>query len=623
VASFMTRSSWLVASLVGLLLSACSVTEDAIATSESEQTATSTWGTSCSTTATDITGAIGSNGTFHGTTAGTSVGLSTCGDRTGKAKVLRYDLPNAGNYRVDVTSALPASDPSAASAAVVVRSDCQHLVNEIACNDVAATKSTFVGYHLTTSIFIRVEGDWYAQGFDLTITKLPFECRSDSECTDWPNGKCNQLNGNCISHLQCRNKKGNCDGNWDNGCETDLETSPTHCGACRATCDTSGGNASAATCNAGVCQLTCNPDFANCDGNTKNGCEANLQNEGLTCGACGTSCGGGVCAGGSCASHGEELGTVPGKNTTGNYSSNFGVRKLALSANRVVVKDDSYIGKVWSVPRAGGTPVFVGEGVDFGATPEKDEVFTIDIRKVSRVSEAGGTKTTFTLGQFEEARLGGADENGAVLLEHAVASSPYTPASVRTMGWTATASTPLWWDDGSFGRFSRAAITKDRIVVRAVGWSGYSYNDYSRSFGVIDRATGAKTDLGTLPSSRDVPFTADDQGVYWGGEGAWFQAYGSATATKLWSGAWVSSIVTDATQVYFVGGETCGLGSKPGRIYAMPKGGGTPHEIGFDQVGPKVGSFSGTCYSTPGDYLAVDGTWLYWASEDRIRRIAK
>ncbi|MBI5512485.1 MAG: hypothetical protein HY909_01880 [Deltaproteobacteria bacterium] len=81
---------------------------------------------------------------------------------------------------------------------------------------------------------------------------------------------------------------GNCDGNPRNGCETDLRSSFTHCGACGNVCATPSGTTSN-VCAAGVCVPSCAANRGNCDSNGANGCEADLTTS-ATCGACGTMC---------------------------------------------------------------------------------------------------------------------------------------------------------------------------------------------------------------------------------------------------------------------------------------------------------------------------------------------
>ncbi|MBL8603481.1 MAG: hypothetical protein JNK72_16270 [Myxococcales bacterium] len=86
----------------------------------------------------------------------------------------------------------------------------------------------------------------------------------------------------------------NCDANAANGCEVDLRTTVTHCGACNRAC------ASGQVCSAGVCTFVCTPPEVSCS----DGC-ANLTNSVAHCGACGTACPAranatAVCANGAC-----------------------------------------------------------------------------------------------------------------------------------------------------------------------------------------------------------------------------------------------------------------------------------------------------------------------------------
>jgi hypothetical protein len=87
-------------------------------------------------------------------------------------------------------------------------------------------------------------------------------------------GWCN--NGQCM----CEWNFGNCDGTWLNGCETDLNTSVNHCGACNNPC---GQNA---YCNMGQCK--CNDCFANCD--QWPGCETEICYNNYNCGSCNYIC---------------------------------------------------------------------------------------------------------------------------------------------------------------------------------------------------------------------------------------------------------------------------------------------------------------------------------------------
>jgi hypothetical protein len=48
--------------------------------------------------------------------------------------------------------------------------------------------------------------------------------------------------------------------------------------------------------------MVCSPGFANCDGEASDGCEVDLESDPTNCGACGVSCDGRACLEGACAS---------------------------------------------------------------------------------------------------------------------------------------------------------------------------------------------------------------------------------------------------------------------------------------------------------------------------------
>jgi hypothetical protein len=78
-----------------------------------------------------------------------------------------------------------------------------------------------------------------------------------------------------------------CDGMYANGCETNTGTSMTSCGTCGNACTNANGTTS---CTGGVCVPVCATGYGNCDGNSANGCEANLNTDVNNCGGCGTKC---------------------------------------------------------------------------------------------------------------------------------------------------------------------------------------------------------------------------------------------------------------------------------------------------------------------------------------------
>jgi hypothetical protein len=95
-----------------------------------------------------------------------------------------------------------------------------------------------------------------------------------TECTD----------GECVP--RCASGYFNCDGDPSNGCETNTDTTESHCGGCGNKCNPD--NATG-TCTDGVCRVKCETGFEDCDGDAKNGCEADLSAP-ETCGSCDNFC---------------------------------------------------------------------------------------------------------------------------------------------------------------------------------------------------------------------------------------------------------------------------------------------------------------------------------------------
>jgi hypothetical protein len=93
-----------------------------------------------------------------------------------------------------------------------------------------------------------------------------------------------------------------CDNNVVDGCETDISSNTSNCGACGSFCFVQNGFP---VCGGGTCQVGgCNNGFANCDNNPGDGCEVNLSNNSANCGTCGHFCSlpnaTSVCSGGVC-----------------------------------------------------------------------------------------------------------------------------------------------------------------------------------------------------------------------------------------------------------------------------------------------------------------------------------
>lgn len=75
-----------------------------------------------------------------------------------------------------------------------------------------------------------------------------------------------------------------CDGDRNNGCESESATDAKHCGGCATDCTALVQNAAAVVCNAGVCDYSaCAIGFADCDTTRTNGCECACGKKGKAC----------------------------------------------------------------------------------------------------------------------------------------------------------------------------------------------------------------------------------------------------------------------------------------------------------------------------------------------------
>jgi len=92
----------------------------------------------------------------------------------------------------------------------------------------------------------------------------------------------------------CAPGRGNCNGDWSDGCEEHLDRSAQHCGGCGLHC-------SHGSCQQGQCVCDEIGGRADCDGSAANGCEVGLLDDDANCGACGRACEDGwVCQDGAC-----------------------------------------------------------------------------------------------------------------------------------------------------------------------------------------------------------------------------------------------------------------------------------------------------------------------------------
>lgn len=135
---------------------------------------------------------------------------------------------------------------------------------------------------------------------DLTTIQNCGAC--GNQCTV-ANGTAVCSSGNCAI-ASCNSGYANCDFNYGTGCEVNTNTDTQNCGACGTVCTVKNGTAG---CTGGRCVIaTCNPGYADCNANYSDGCEVNLNTDTQNCGGCGMVCrpgpnvAGYTCSSGSC-----------------------------------------------------------------------------------------------------------------------------------------------------------------------------------------------------------------------------------------------------------------------------------------------------------------------------------
>ncbi len=115
-------------------------------------------------------------------------------------------------------------------------------------------------------------------------------CGSCGAVCGSPNAAPSCATGSCV--LNCETGFDDCDGVKANGCETNLDTSATHCGQCLRGCSTT--ETLGLVCKDGKCDPSCNPGFASCTQPVApvmdNGCETATTVSVSNCGGCGNTC---------------------------------------------------------------------------------------------------------------------------------------------------------------------------------------------------------------------------------------------------------------------------------------------------------------------------------------------
>lgn len=130
-------------------------------------------------------------------------------------------------------------------------------------------------------------GSPVGNGCETPLLQDPNNCGACGKvCPPAPNAAPACSAGSCV--LLCAFGFNDCDGDPSNGCEAVFASDPLNCGSCGKTC--SYPHATGA-CVYGKCQLDdCSPMWGNCNTMSFDGCETDLSTDKTNCGACYVTC---------------------------------------------------------------------------------------------------------------------------------------------------------------------------------------------------------------------------------------------------------------------------------------------------------------------------------------------
>lgn len=296
-------------------------------------------------------------------------------------------------------------------------------------------------------------------------------CGGCGTTCNWANGTGSCVGGSC-QFGSCNSPHADCTGGLDNGCETNTSSNNSHCGGCGIACQTTG--TSSNPCTGSVCNPICTGNFGNCDSVGTNGCET-LLNTSTHCGSCGTSCTGGtpVCLNGSscvqcvntgqCTASNDCYTVICSSNTCVEDAKSFGVNCTGGICN-----GSGSCSAVSIHGQLGPSASSVNVGVsEFTAV-------RIFVSQATRVSAFGIELSS--VGSATGMRLGIYTNSSNAPQSLIVASPPFTPSAGQN---EYTLNSPI---DLSAGDYWFVVLTNSGVSIRTLSsgtvtwlWASYAY----------------------------------------------------------------------------------------------------------------------------------------------------
>ncbi|MFT3768354.1 MAG: hypothetical protein QM820_23140 [Minicystis sp.] len=350
-----------------------------------------------------------------------------------------------------------------------------------------------------------------------------------------------------------------CDGDEDNGCETDLSGDPQNCGACGNACDNG-------ACNGGSC--ACNEGFVDCDGNASTGCEAEPAADPKNCGACGHDCAGGLCVAGVC-----QPVTVGGLEDAESLAVADGFVYVARCSDPPVARVPADGGMVEIIGAAAGCAHLVAVTSETALWATDDLVLWSSLGYLPTAMQLAMDTSPAKLFAASPTHVYWFDDDAAkpALVRVAIAGG-----AVETVAETTPTALTV---DGDLAYWS------DAKGIHAVPSDSLNISDLS------------PMTARSLAVAGDTVFAADAQGIV-----ALSLAGGTATSIQTTAGA--EAIAADATHVYWADTSD-----------------GTVRRVERDGAGLVVLS-KGESFATP-PKIALDDRAAYWIAGQKVRKVAK
>ena len=125
----------------------------------------------------------------------------------------------------------------------------------------------------------------YGDGCEADLNTETDNCGLCARLCDTPNAT-SACNSGVCEISSCTAPWSDCNGLYGDGCESDISSSTSHCGACDDAC---AADNAAPECVSGQCRIAiCVSGYEDCDRDVTNGCEVDLRSDGDNCGSCGT-----------------------------------------------------------------------------------------------------------------------------------------------------------------------------------------------------------------------------------------------------------------------------------------------------------------------------------------------